>query len=98
MSKICISSYVLIGTTSDRLGTGAVRPPVNILAKQYRDSGIMSTDVPDEDTGIDRLGCFPQNLHQCQAQSRFAVHSRLDIVVDSEMIDAANQAFYCGTL
>lgn len=71
---------------------------LNILAKQYRDSGIMSTDVPDEDTGIDRLGCFPQNLHQCQAQSRFAVHSRLDIVVDSEIIDAANQAFYCGTL
>lgn len=71
---------------------------VNILAKQYRDSGIMSTDVPDEDTGIDRLDCFPQNSHQCQAQSRFAVHSRLDIVVDSEIIDAANQAFYCGTL
>lgn len=74
------------------------RMRMNILAKQYRDSGIMSTDVPDEDTGIDRLGCFPQNLHQCQAQSRFAVHSRLDIVVDSEIIDAANQAFYCGTL
>ena len=71
---------------------------LNILAKQYRDSGIMSTDVPDEDTGIDRLDCFPQNSHQCQAQSRFAVHSRLDIVVDSEIIDAANQAFYCGTL
>ena len=71
---------------------------MNILAKQYRDSGIMSTDVPDEDTGIDRLDCFPQNSHQCQAQSRFAVHSRLDIVVDSEIIDAANQAFYCGTL
>lgn len=78
--------------------TYELSPILNILAKQYRDSGIMSTDVPDEDTGIDRLGCFPQNLHQCQAQSRFEVHSRLDIVVDSEIIDAANQAFYCGTL
>ena len=57
----------------------------------------MSTDVPDEDTGIDRLDCFPQNSHQCQAQSRFAVHSRLDIVVNSEIIDALNQAFYWGT-
>ena len=70
---------------------------MNILAKQYRDSGIMSTDVPDEDTGIDRLGCFPQNLHQCQAQSRFAVHSRLDFVANSETMGASNQTFYSST-
>jgi len=29
---------------------------VNILAQQYRNSGILSTDVPDVDTGIDWLG------------------------------------------
>lgn len=26
---------------------------LNILVQQYCDSGILSTDVPDEDTGID---------------------------------------------
>ena len=71
---------------------------VNILAQLYRNSGILSTDVPDVDTGIDWLDCFFQNLQQCQAQSRFAVHSRLDIAANSEIIANPNQAFYCGTL
>lgn len=35
---------------------------VNILAQLYRNSGILSTDVPDVDTGIDWLDCFAQNL------------------------------------
>ena len=36
---------------------------MNILAQQYYDSGIMSTDVPDEDTDIDWLDYFSQNSH-----------------------------------
>lgn len=71
---------------------------MNILAQQYCNSGILSTDVPDVDTGIDWLGCLAQNSQQCQAQSRFAVHSRLDIVVNFEIIANHNRAFYCGTL
>ena len=31
----CSSSYVLIGTTSDRLGTGAARPPASRLSILY---------------------------------------------------------------
>lgn len=49
-----------------------------------RDSGIISIDVPGDDPRLDWLGCYPRSLQQCQAQSRFAVHSRLDIVVNSE--------------
>lgn len=59
---------------------------LNILAQQYCNSGILSTDVPDVDTGIDWLGYLAQNSRQCQAQSRFTVRSRLDIVVNSEII------------
>ena len=35
---------------------------LNILAQLYRNSRILSTDVPDVDTGIDWLDCFAQNL------------------------------------
>ena len=70
---------------------------VDILVRRYRNSGIMSTDVPDVDTGIDWLSCFPQNSRQCQAQSRFAVHSRLDFVANSETMGASNQTFYSST-
>ena len=66
---------------------------MNILEQLYRNSGILSTDVPDVDTGIDWLDCFAQNLQQCQAQRRFAVHSRLDIATNSEITAPPNQAF-----
>ena len=44
---------------------------LNILALQYPDSGKLSTDVPDVDTGIDWLVYLAQYSQQCQAQSRF---------------------------
>ena len=66
---------------------------LNILAQQYRNSGILSTDVPDVNTGIDWLGYLVQNSQECQAQSRFVVRSRLDILVNSEIIVNPNQVF-----
>ena len=71
---------------------------VNILALQYRDSGKLSTDVPDVDTGVDWLVYLAQHSQQCQAQSHFVVRSRLDIVENTEIMAGPNQAFYCGTL
>ena len=71
---------------------------VNILALQYPDSGKLSTDVPDVDTGIDWLVYLAQYSLQCQAQSRFVVRSRLDIVENTEIMAGPNQSFYCGTL
>ena len=71
---------------------------VTILALQYPDSGKLSTDVPDVDTGIDWLVYLAQYSQQCQAQSRFGVRSRLDIVENTEIMAGPNQSFYCGTL
>ena len=71
---------------------------MTILALQYPDSGKLSTDVPDVDTGIDWLVYLAQYSLQCQAQSRFVVRSRLDIVENTEIMAGPNQAFYCGTL
>lgn len=71
---------------------------LNILALQYRDSGKLSTDVPDVDTGIDWLVYLAQYSQQCQAQSHFVVRSRLDTVENTEIMAGSNQAFYCGTL
>ena len=60
---------------------GAQRTPqMNILALQYPDSGKLSTDVLDVDTGIDWLVYPARYSQQCQAQSHFVVRSRLDIV------------------
>lgn len=72
--------------------------PLNILALQYLDSGKLSTDVSDTDTGIDWLIYPAQYSQQCQAQSHFVVRSRLDIVENTEIMVGLNQAFYCGTL
>ena len=58
---------------------------MNILALQYPDSGKLSTDVPDVDTGIDWLVYLAQYSQQCQAQSHFVVRSRLDIVENTEI-------------
>ena len=71
---------------------------MNILALQYLDSGKLSTDVSDTDTGIDWLIYPAQYSQQCQAQSHFVVRSRLDIVENTEIMVGLNQAFYCGTL
>ena len=71
---------------------------MNILALQYRDSGKLSTDVPNVDTGVDWLVYLAQHSQQCQAQSHFVVRSRLDIVENTEVMAGPNQAFYCGTL
>ncbi len=71
---------------------------MNILALQYRDSGKLSTDVPNVDTGVDWLVYLAQHSQQCQAQSHFVVRSRLDIVENTEIMAGPNQAFYCGTL
>ena len=71
---------------------------LNILALQYRDSGKLSTDVPDVDTGIDWLVYLAQYSQQCQAQSHFVVRSRLDTVENTEIMAGPNQAFCCGTL
>ena len=71
---------------------------VTILALQYPDSGKLSTDVPDVDTGIDWLVYLAQYSQQCQAQSRFGVRRRLDIVENTEIMAGPNQSFYCGTL
>ena len=71
---------------------------MNILALQYPDSGKLSTDVPDVDTGIDWLVYLAQYSQQCQAQSHFVVRSRLDIVENTEIMVGPNQSFYCGTL
>ena len=66
---------------------------LNILALKYRDSGKLSTDVPDVDTGIDWLVYFAQYSQQCQVQSHFVVRSRLDIVENTEIMSGHNQAF-----
>ena len=71
---------------------------VNILALQYPDSGKLSTDIPDVDTGIDWLVYLARYSQQCQAQSHFVVRSRLDIVENTEIMVGPNQSFYCGTL
>ena len=71
---------------------------LTILALQYPDSGKLSTDVPDVDTGIDWLVYLAQYSQQCQAQSHFVVRSRLDIVENTEIMAGPNQSFYCGTL
>ena len=71
---------------------------MNILALQYLDSGKLSTDVPDMDTGIDWLVYPARYSQQCQAQSHFVVRSRLDIIENTEIMVGLNQAFYCGTL
>ena len=71
---------------------------MNILALQYPDSGKLSTDVPDVDTGIDWLVYLARYSQQCQAQSHFVVRSRLDIVENTEIMVGPNQSFYCGTL
>ena len=71
---------------------------MTILALQYPDSGKLSTDVPDVDTGIDWLVYLAQYSQQCQAQSHFVVRSRLDIVENTEIMAGPNQSFYCGTL
>ena len=76
----------------------ALTNQMNILALQYRDSGKLSTDVPDVDTGIDWLVYLAQYSQQCQAQSHFVVRSRLDTVENTEIMAGPNQAFYCGTL
>ena len=65
---------------------------------QYPDSGKLSTDVPDVDTGIDWLVYLARYSQQCQAQSHFVVRSRLDIVENTEIMVGPNQSFYCGTL
>ena len=67
---------------------------MNILALQYPDSGKLSTDVPDVDTGIDWLVYLTQYSQQCQAQSHFVVRSRLDIVENTEQGRQANQYWY----
>lgn len=66
-----------------------------ITVPQFRNTEYRRSDI---DTGMDWLDYFVQNLQQCQAQSRFAVHSRLDIAANSKIIANPNQAFYCGTL
>lgn len=71
---------------------------LTILALQYPDSGKLSTDVPDVDTGIDWLVYLARYSQQCQAQSHFVVRSRLDIVENTEIMVGPNQSFYCGTL
>lgn len=71
---------------------------VNILALQYPDSGKLSTDVLDVDTGIDWLVYPARYSQQCQAQSHFVVRSRLDIVENTEIMVGPNQSFYRGTL
>ena len=71
---------------------------MNILALQYRDSGKLSTDVPDVDTGIDWLVYLARYSQQCQAQSHFVVRSRLDIVENTEIMVGPNQSFYRGTI
>ena len=71
---------------------------MNILALQYPDSGKLSTDVLDVDTGIDWLVYPARYSQQCQAQSHFVVRSRLDIVENTEIMVGPNQSFYCGTL
>ena len=71
---------------------------LTILALQYPDSGKLSTDVPDMDTGIDWLVYLAQYSLQCQAQSRLVVRSRLDIVENTEIMAGPYQSFYCGTL
>ena len=76
----------------------AYRIRMTILALQYPDSGKLSTDVPDVDTGIDWLVYLAQYSQQCQAQSHFVVRSRLDIVENTEIMAGPNQSFYCGTL
>lgn len=76
----------------------ALLQTMNILALQYPDSGKLSTDVPDVDTGIDWLVYLARYSQQCQAQSHFVVRSRLDIVENTEIMVGPNQSFYCGTL
>ena len=71
---------------------------MNILALQYPDSGKLSTDVLDVDTGIDWLVYPARYSQQCQAQSHFVVRSRLDIVENTEIMVGPNQSFYRGTL
>lgn len=71
---------------------------VTILALQYPDSGKLSTDVLDVDTGIDWLVYPARYSQQCQAQSHFVVRSRLDIVENTEIMVGPNQSFYRGTL
>ena len=71
---------------------------LNILALQYPDSGKLSTDVLDVDTGIDWLVYPARYSQQCQAQSHFVVRSRLDIVENTEIMVGPNQSFYRGTL
>ena len=88
---------------TNNLSENAIRPfavgrKMNILALQYRDSGKLSTDVPDVDTGIDWLVYLAQYSQQCQAQSYFVVRSRLDTGENTEIMAGSNQAFYCGTL
>lgn len=71
---------------------------MNILALQYPDSGKLSTDVLDVDTGIDWLVYPARYSQQCQAQSHFVVRSRLDIVENTEIMVGSSQSFYRGTL
>ena len=83
----------------ERLGGRALADSIlNILALQYPDSGKLSTDVLDVDTGIDWLVYPARYSQQCQAQSHFVVRSRLDIVENTEIMAGPNPAFYCGTL
>ena len=103
---LCQMAYMLIGETAHEwMGTAMFLLFIeysgrflNILALQYRDSGKLSTDVPNVDTGVDWLVYLAQHSQQCQAQSHFVVRSRLDIVENTEIMAGPNQAFYCGTL
>lgn len=71
---------------------------MNILAHQYLDSGKLSTDVPDMDTGIDWLVYLARYSQQCQACFAPQSGSGLDIVENTEIMAGPNQLFYCGTL
>ena len=100
-----MSVRIIRHTLSAEYGTGvrfgrqsAAGERVNILALQYPDSGKLSTDVLDVDTGIDWLVYPARYSQQCQAQSHFVVRSRLDIVENTEIMVGPNQSFYCGTL
>lgn len=94
---VCNNTLNLALRTAER-SWSMIHTGVTILALQYPDSGKLSTDVPDVDTGIDWLVYLAQYSQQCQAQSRFGVRSRLDIVENTEIMAGPNQSFYCGTL
>ena len=76
---IPVTAVTANGTSLCEIGSRSWLTSMNILALQYPDSGKLSTDVPDVDTGIDWLVYLARYSQQCQAQSHFVVLSRLDI-------------------